>query len=360
MSPKRLGILTYHYSFNEGAQLQAFCLSHFLQSQLPDWEVELVDHRYLSKIKAYGQTDNNRWQTLDRFFNRELPLSPRGFYSNHHEKTLAYLNERYDAVIVGSDEIWKFTVSGEGEQTDPWCPAVPNVYWPNASVTPPKISYAISIGTSRPSSLPPHIQAQLAEILQDFTLISVRDDRTYEFVENLCPQKSPDMLKLPDPAFSIDLRPFIDLEALQEKLERMGVDFSKPTVFSTEYFTKNHEFLELDNYQLICQWRVPGPHVCISSEGLTPLEWAGIPYLVDAGITHRMHGTIIFLLANTPCIVLDSRPKTQELCRTFELPQEQQPLRRIIERWPAPFIEEKKQAYARQHQQFAQRLRSTL
>src|SRR4030095_4635406 len=150
---RRLGILTLHSGFNEGAILQAYCLSQNLQRSLPSWRVEIIDHRYPSKVAVYGSADNGRKRALNEFISSALPLSARTFVAANHRRTKRYLREKYDMLIVGSDEVWRtnYQMRLRGllvQQRDPWSPAFPNVYWPEPELCLPTVAYAACVGES--------------------------------------------------------------------------------------------------------------------------------------------------------------------------------------------------------------------
>ncbi|HTI50252.1 MAG TPA: hypothetical protein VL475_04850, partial [Planctomycetaceae bacterium] len=71
----RIGILTLHYGFNEGAILQAYALAGLLRQHLPEADVEIVDQRYPSKLKASGPADAPRTKALQQAIDHWLPLS---------------------------------------------------------------------------------------------------------------------------------------------------------------------------------------------------------------------------------------------------------------------------------------------
>ncbi len=133
---KRIGILTLHSGYNEGAILQAFCLASHLQSSLINSEVEIIDHRYPNKVRAYGPVHDERTKVLNDFINHALPSSRKRLLSDDHRATFEFIKEEYDVVVTGSDELWKVKYAKRyfgliSEQKDPWCPAFPNVCMAN-------------------------------------------------------------------------------------------------------------------------------------------------------------------------------------------------------------------------------------
>lgn len=121
MKKYKLGIVTFHCSYNFGSALQAFALCEYLRKQ--NYDTEIIDFRSrdfekykLFKYKLYSKypqaliTDILR---LKRNFKRRRNYL--NFWNNYFkmssqkytEKTsLKELNEIYDAFLCGSDQIW--------------------------------------------------------------------------------------------------------------------------------------------------------------------------------------------------------------------------------------------------------------
>src|SRR2546421_12478933 len=91
VSDSRLGILTLHYGFNEGAILQAYSLATALREAFEGSAVEIVDHRYAAKCAAYGSADGERKGALLKAIDEWLPLSPHRFISDSDDETLSYI-----------------------------------------------------------------------------------------------------------------------------------------------------------------------------------------------------------------------------------------------------------------------------
>ena len=53
---KRIGILTFHKSINNGAVMQAYSLSKKLQTEYPDYTVEIIDYHMPKVVDAYNLT----------------------------------------------------------------------------------------------------------------------------------------------------------------------------------------------------------------------------------------------------------------------------------------------------------------
>ena len=122
----KIGILTFHCAHNYGAVLQAYGLQEYLKSK--GHEVHIIDYRprYLTKVYHKSgircwiskslvrtckkllnepflmKTRAKRWDNFDRFINERFNLAPFDEQGS----------DGYDAVIVGSDQIWNPRITG--------------------------------------------------------------------------------------------------------------------------------------------------------------------------------------------------------------------------------------------------------
>ena len=103
---KRIGIVTLHYGFNEGAILQAYALACLIKEYSPHCEVEIIDQRYPNKLAIYGKAKNPREVALQKAINTWLPLSKKKFVSQSHNKAFSYINEECEVLVAGSDVLW--------------------------------------------------------------------------------------------------------------------------------------------------------------------------------------------------------------------------------------------------------------
>ncbi len=386
---RQIGILTLHSGFNEGAILQAFCLALNLQCNVTS-RVEIVDHRYPSKVRAYGPIRNEKDRRLEDFINRSLPLSKQRFITDDHRATFRYINENYGALVTGSDELWKLKYSRRyfgliSEQKDPWCPAFPNVYWPDEDMKIPKIAYAASIGATDWRTLPGKHVKQIRKILSLYSLLGVRDRRTMSFLQWLDADTAGRTEWVPDPTFSIDILSLIDKEQLKQKLKQWGLDFDRPRVglVLRDSLGLNEVIPELKKrgFQIV-GLSLPNrvSDVVLYDKGLTPLEWFGVFGLMDFCISQRMHACISCIMHNVPFAAVDfySNPmdddtKITDLMRAFGLldyyhnagkhPAER--LREICENlvnktWPVSEIAQKRLLFSNRSKEFTDKIKEVL
>ena len=187
MSGPRIGILTFHKCINYGSSWQARCLAEGLGSD--GASVELLDHdcpevrraelrcalrptlpeptpaRHRSAYKAKART-------FDQAF-ADLPLSHS--FSLHDASALP----AYDAVVVGSDEVWNLA--------HPWYSYKP-LFYGEGLKTDRLLSYAASFGNYDAAR---GLDDFWSKKLATFSAISVRDDNSRTIVEGALGKQPP-------------------------------------------------------------------------------------------------------------------------------------------------------------------------
>lgn len=184
----KIGIITFHASFNYGSMLQAYALQTFLERN--GHEVKIINFRTDKQKGMYPKplrfNSRNRikqsfkrillepssigplykkWHLFDQFLNSHLHLTKE--FSTEEE--LNYANLKYDLLITGSDQIWN---------TD--CGDYSDAYFGNfVDNSTPKIAYAVSMGPHPETKNPNYYK----KIVKNFKAISVREERTKDFLE---------------------------------------------------------------------------------------------------------------------------------------------------------------------------------
>src|SRR5688572_9798854 len=117
----KIGIVTFHQVINDGAVLQALAQQEAIQRLFPDGKVEIIDFRYqvieqrerfdiikdVLKFRKSAILKLKKYLTIRNFISKRLVLSSKKFVSNELKEVTKYINDNYDAVVVGSDEVWK-------------------------------------------------------------------------------------------------------------------------------------------------------------------------------------------------------------------------------------------------------------
>jgi len=314
----RIGIVTYHHVVNDGAVLQALAQQQALQRLLPEATVEIVDFRYkiiekrewfdilkdVLKFRKSAFHKLRKYRTVRNFINHDLPLSDRRIVADTLEEVIPYVNQRYDALIVGSDEVWKIDYK---KYSRPF----PNIYWLPQPIKVIRIASAATANTLNLSTLKEKDKEAAIAMLRSFQLIGVRDQFTYDFVKNNFADAP--LTLMPDPTFALELKDSV-YAAVKQKLEKAGVDMSKPTMalslssnvkdlreLSSRAFqafsAKGHQVVCIGQYNEFC-------HVNLTGQ-LSPLEWAHVYRFFDFCITDRFHSSIFSIRNHVNFVAVD-------------------------------------------------------
>jgi hypothetical protein len=179
-SGHKIGVLTFHRCINYGSYWQARCLAEGLRARGHD--VELLDHESHTVRRAEARcalqptlperTPRDQVKSYAvktrRFIEAfaDLPLS-RPFPL--HEPQAA---DRYDAIVVGSDEVWNFR--------HPWYGSKP-IFFGEGLNADRFVSYAASFGNHSAWN---GIDRSWASKLERFASISVRDENSRHLIRN--------------------------------------------------------------------------------------------------------------------------------------------------------------------------------
>lgn len=182
----KIGIITFHASFNYGSMLQAWALQGFLAQQ--GHTVEIINFRTKNQKRIYsrpirfGNLDstkrsikrilmapgtivplNRKFDLFDKFLHNNLQIT-KEFSSNEELSNYPF---DYDYLITGSDQIWNTSASDFEE-------AYFGTFFNGI-----KIAYAPSMGPT-PEKLD---KLYIKSLLKDYKAVSVREIRTKEFIE---------------------------------------------------------------------------------------------------------------------------------------------------------------------------------
>jgi hypothetical protein len=176
--PRKIGVLTFHRCINYGSYWQARCLVEGLRKR--GFDAELLDHHCTCveraelrcafqpklpertprhELRAYAAKTRKFADAIAR-----LPMSRR--FNLHKPEQ----SERYDAVVVGSDEVWNFR--------HPWYGSRP-IFFGEGLKTGRLVSYAASFGNH---SAWDGIDPGWAKKLRAFSALSVRDENSRHLV----------------------------------------------------------------------------------------------------------------------------------------------------------------------------------
>jgi hypothetical protein len=193
----KVGIITFHWSNNFGAILQALSLRSYMKNNFKlDVEFE--------KFMPYSIIKRERMSLIR---NKNIQLFyfklKKNFISYYWKRRVANLEPpdqnivKFDKslYVYGSDEIWNY--SGRIFEYNP--------YYFGQNNPKPKISYATSIGSV--SNYKFKYVDEIKRNLKKFVAISVRDKNSYDFIE-YCTKIKPTIVL--DPCLLINIK-FLDI-----------------------------------------------------------------------------------------------------------------------------------------------------
>jgi hypothetical protein len=177
-SARRVGVLTFHRCINYGSYWQARCLVEGLRERGLD--AVLLDHQSdrINRVewrvalnpmawKANAALDRPLYRQKTRSFMeafKDLPLSPPFALEGDDE------GDHWDAVLVGSDEVWNLRHPWYGGRT---------IFWGDGLKTDRLASYAASFGSQ---SAADGLEGQWADRVRRFDFVSVRDENSRRLV----------------------------------------------------------------------------------------------------------------------------------------------------------------------------------
>ncbi|MEL6500390.1 MAG: polysaccharide pyruvyl transferase family protein [Cyanobacteria bacterium J06623_1] len=314
----KIGILTYHYSVNYGAVLQAYGLYQFLSDR--GYEVEFIDYRpyqarnsNLKYLFFRGQRLINplllwsglqKLQKFQRFWRSQIKLSQRTYYDREE---LQAANWDYDAVITGSDEIWNIDNSmlEYGKDRSFFLD-----FLDGKEVA--KLSYAASFGGTVKLG---KLQEQIYHLFADFKTILVRDGNSQKLVES----GGYTAAKVLDPTLIANFEQIITPSAIKQPYILLYGSFSVEQGACITALAKVKKLKIIAIGARPGKWRPPNNILTVSPE-----EWLGYYAGASFVFTNYFHGTIFSIIFRKPFISFD-RPeksiKVRDLLRDLKLEQ---------------------------------------
>lgn len=214
MKNVRIGILTFHSSYNFGANLQALAVQSAFEKHGAD--VVVINFRQASKDDMYrGVVPETQIAEHERFLSSYLKLSPLLRSSAELER---FCTDELDCVVVGSDAVFRLVPKYEprrliklllgkeqnsafSEMSDD-LPAYFLQWNGKSQGRPMKASIAASSMGTQYYYAGPTLYLKLFRAINDFDFISVRDEWTFKKVRRAGLGRKPVEI-CPDPVFSL-------------------------------------------------------------------------------------------------------------------------------------------------------------
>jgi hypothetical protein len=284
----RVGILTFHNTTNYGATLQAVGLMRAVSRRGCDAEV--IDYR----PSLAGRYYRPRLRKRDGFPNLAKTFKFRLFSRRHLKLTPTSCADpadlpgmtmgRYDAVIVGSDQVWNVK-----ENFRPFDASFYLNFVERDRVR--RLSYAASFGAQFP--LDP-FRDRIAAELRQFDHLSVRDEHSRGLVREISAR---DPVVVADPTLLDDLS---DLEVPPFRPRPFALYYGPDAAGIGSHAVR---WCEPRNVS-ICFLGYRGPVGAWSRIAIGPGEWMGYVRAASMVITSTFHGAVFAAKMGRPFIVI--------------------------------------------------------
>lgn len=180
----KAGILTFQKANNYGAILQTFALQKALEKAGCDSDVIDYESGYIEKPYRLKHLINKGLKVYLVGVIGYICYMPRKRKCNCFKKNIKYsksvdrnsikkIESQYDLFITGSDQVWNYNLTG-GDMN--FLLGFVDESWK-------KYSYAASIGLN---CLEENRKRQYKKLLSDFAMISLREQRAKEIVDEIC------------------------------------------------------------------------------------------------------------------------------------------------------------------------------
>ncbi len=185
---KKIGIMTFHASHNNGSMLQAVALQNILENKY-NCDVKIIDfsnegqrnmyapvpkaHNWKQVIKKIIWMTNynqliKQYNEYEKFARKYMKLTEKNYL---HNNELVGIEAEYDAFIAGSDQVWNIK-----------CVDSDDAYYLNFVNKKPCYAYAVSFGANNPFELDGKSNIH-SNLMKRFRFISVRENNAKKWID---------------------------------------------------------------------------------------------------------------------------------------------------------------------------------
>lgn len=318
----RIGILTFHFAYNYGAMLQAYALSEYLSKcghdvKIINYYPDELRHLYtlnpfvasrkrevIEKFKKFPSCAR-QFRRFEKFKNEELPCTEE--ISRDH---LSQCNNRYDAFIVGSDQVWNNRIL---ENVTPY-------FLDFVDDKKKKISYAASFGSVDISE---RYKRSLPVYLEKFDKISVREKEAVRLLDGV----GISSISVVDPVFLLNRKEWLSLiSSISVSKERYLFYYALEADAKLDEYVKCRAKREDKKMVVVhptCE-KVSNIKEAVYLNDVGPKEFLSLLVNADTVITNSFHATafaamfgIEVLNMASPSRLARSRGLIEELCHEY-------------------------------------------
>lgn len=319
----RFGLLTIHAAVNFGSALQAAAFLNYMQKLCPEDSVELIDYRPAVIMDPYSVHPGKNWgsakqitryllswrerkernRVFERFFEKYFVLSDAVY---REEEELEKDSCRWDAVLLGSDQIWNPQIVGYGKAF--FLSFCRDVF---------RASFAGSFGTT---NIPETYRKELISELKNFEMVSVREPSAKTLLKEMEDYGEKEIAVVSDPVFLLSEEEWTEIEkrpkqipkeyiavytvqrnsALENLVKKIGERYHLP-VIDLGLRTRKSDYL--------------GQH----SASYGPEEFVYLIHHAQLVFTNSFHGTAFGTIFRKKCISMLHKERGTRLKELAEL-----------------------------------------
>lgn len=288
----KVAIITYSWSQNWGAVLQAYALTEHIISMGNDaWLINYqnFDNRLINTVKSIPDgiydllsvfKNRKRVKKFNDFRNNYLRLTDKCINSNDLKK----LNDKFDAFITGSDQVWNV---GFGVCKD--------FYLEFANDSLRRISYAASFGVSE---IPVEHRNDTILGIKNIEYLSVREKSGAQIVRELTNREAKVVL---DPVFLLSKEEWQERVGTVTPIIKDKYIFVYPTQISKQLVDTVNRIKRLTGCKVISPFYAFGWKTI---KDIGPLDF--INYIANASyvVTSSFHATAFSIIFNKKLLVV--------------------------------------------------------
>jgi hypothetical protein len=302
----KIGLLTHHWVYNFGANLQVLSTVKYLE-QLGH-EVYVLNYRIPALVEKYQRTVPVAQAKAHEDF-CALYLSQTPVCENQEEITQVAAELQLDAVICGSDAVLRLNISSTREDL-----VFPNPFWltwtESVGVKNKGLLAASAMGSNY-FNLPPAFKKGIQQALLSMDYVTIRDKWT-QFSLSFVSKSWADMSFCPDPVMVLEegiLKEEVSSFTPAEKGSYILLSIYNHTVTDewVEFFVEKahqHGFMVYSLPQP--EYEVTRPVDKVIPLPLSPLSWYGWIKNAAGYVGVRFHPIVCAMVNDVPFVALDN------------------------------------------------------
>ncbi len=295
----KIGIITFHDGINHGAFLQAFCLQEVLKEY---GEVKIINYKEKNHyrgeyqrflfFKPYLSKKNlkKRLQNFSKILKFRKAHQKFNLTKFSHQVQDICEQERFDVIVLGSDEIWNFKNALVSFNV---------TYFGGGGVSAKKIfSYAPSFGAITPADTLPE---PALEAINKLYCVSVRDHNSQKILQ----QYGISSTRVLDPTFLHEVSPQKSLTQENYVLVYLNT-IDKNNVKGVKKFaaSQSKKLIAVGYEKSWCDENVIN---------IGPYEWVAFFQKADYIITNTFHGTIFSIKNKKKFAIVNPGKKSNKI-----------------------------------------------